>query len=62
MKAKTFREEGNTYYKEKNYLYALRYYTESVSYAPYEHEEFCLALSNRSAVLYNLNEYQVLNY
>ncbi|GLV36666.1 SET and MYND domain containing class 4 member 1 [Carabus blaptoides fortunei] len=58
IKAKAFREDGNVYYKEKNYLYALRHYTESVSHAPYDHEEFSLALSNRSAVLYNLNEYQ----
>lgn len=52
-----YRNLGNLAYKLKNDLGALRYYTKSISFAPKDSEELALALNNRSAVLYRINNF-----
>jgi len=60
------RNDGNRYFKEKNYMASLRKYTESLSFAPLFEKECgvedsaaSLAFANRSAVLFQLGKYHM---
>lgn len=55
--SRRYRNLGNLAYNLKNDLGALRYYTKSISFAPKDSEELGLALNNRSAVLYRINNF-----
>lgn len=64
--ANKLRNDGNQYFKAKNYMMALCKYTESLSYAPLVVEECdmedrtaSLAFANRSAVLFQLGKHQL---
>lgn len=65
--AEKFRNEGNRLYREKKLDQALLAYNYSILAAPHpgledakepQHEGLCLAFANRSAVLYEMNQYK----
>lgn len=60
--AQTSRKQGNVLFQKKQYQEAIEHYNQSVIHAPAEddcdREELTLALANRSASLYHLQQYQ----
>lgn len=56
-KARTFREEGNDEFQKKAYNKAYLAYNRSVMIAVIGTKDYALALGNRSAALYYLEEY-----
>jgi SET and MYND domain-containing protein 4 len=56
--SKKFRLEGNDYFKKKYDQIAFDKYTLSIIYAPIDSDEIILALSNRSAVFFELKLYE----
>lgn len=57
--ATDFRSLGNDRFLKKEYLQCYYFYTKSLLYAPLNHESYGLALSNRSAVFYEQEKYNV---
>jgi tetratricopeptide (TPR) repeat protein len=55
------RNDGNKLFQKKNNNEALFCYNASVAYAPSNSEELSLAIANRSAVLFELGEYEKCN-
>lgn len=53
-----YRNYGNQCFQNKDYFKAWQYYNLSLLFAPSLSENFCLALSNRSAVFYSLRKYK----
>ncbi|KAI8506045.1 SET and MYND domain-containing protein 4 [Branchiostoma belcheri] len=65
-RANQLRDKGNTAYKAQHFQDAFTHYTDSISYSPVTHgsdgkgsECLSLALANRSAVLFHLQEYKL---
>ncbi|XP_019632879.1 PREDICTED: SET and MYND domain-containing protein 4-like [Branchiostoma belcheri] len=65
-RANQLRDKGNTAYKAQQFQDAFTHYTDSISYSPVTHgsdgkrsECLSLALANRSAVLFHLQEYKL---
>lgn len=56
-KSRAVRELGNTNFKNKSYVSALYEYNKSVMTAKIDSPDYALALANRSAALYYLEEY-----
>lgn len=54
-----FRKEGNKCYARKDLLKSLEFYTKSLCYATPGSREYGLALANRSAVSFEMKEYEV---
>ncbi|XP_045774936.1 SET and MYND domain-containing protein 4-like [Maniola jurtina] len=52
-----YRNQGNTFFQQYKYHKAWQYYNLSLLYATLCSENYCLALSNRSAVFYELGKY-----
>lgn len=52
------RNQGNFYFKEKDYVEALKYYNKSLCFAPIGSENLALAYANRSAVYLNTGFYK----
>lgn len=62
--SKRMRDLGNKSFKNNEFIEALKYYTQSIKYAPYPSEDvkddsLALALANRSAALYSLTRYRL---
>lgn len=53
-----FRQEGNNYFKVKNYYMAFFSYSKCIANAPTNDENLSLAFANRSAVLFEKNLHQ----
>lgn len=53
-----YRNLGNQCYTKKELYKAWQYYNLSLMYAPLNSESYCVALSNRSAVLFALDKYE----
>ncbi|XP_046969169.1 SET and MYND domain-containing protein 4-like [Vanessa cardui] len=53
-----YRNQGNKCFDQTEYHKAWQYYNLSLLHAPINSENYCLALSNRSAVFYELNKYK----
>lgn len=53
-----YRNHGNQCYKECKNFKAWQYYNLSLLYAPLESDDYVLALSNRSAVLFSMKKYR----
>lgn len=53
------RREGNNFYAKKNLVKSLQFYTKSLCFATPHSKESGLALANRSAVLFEMREYQL---
>lgn len=53
-----YRNYGNQYFQNKDNYKAWQYYNLSLLFAPSSSENYCLALSNRSAVFYSLKKYK----
>lgn len=49
---------GNIYYQQNDFFKAFQYYNVSLTNAPYNSENYCTAISNRSIVLYKLKKYK----
>jgi len=62
-RSERLREQGNKAYSSKNNESALKFYTDSIRFAPYsdegEAQHLALALANRSAVLASSKEYRL---
>ncbi|VVC37245.1 Zinc finger, MYND-type,Tetratricopeptide-like helical domain,SET domain [Cinara cedri] len=56
-KASKIRAQGNVQFQNKNYASALSEYNKSVMIAKNDSQDYALALANRSAALYYLEEY-----
>lgn len=56
-KSKQFRGNGNKQFTSKNYLEALKFYSDAILYAPDGSELLALAYGNRSAVYFQMNKY-----
>lgn len=54
-----YRKEGNKCYAQKNLLKSLEFYTKSLCTATPGSREYGLALANRSAVTFEMKEYEV---
>lgn len=52
------RNRGNTYFKERNYVEALKCYNKSLCFAPVASESLAIAFANRSAVFLNTGFYK----
>lgn len=52
------RNLGNFFFKDKNYVEALKYYNKSLSFAPVGSENLAIAYANRSAVYLNTGFYK----
>lgn len=57
-KALEFRQKGNLFYKNRNIIEALEFYTRSIANASGKNEELALAYGNRSAVLFEMGFYK----
>lgn len=57
-----YRQEGNKYYARKDRLKSLEFYTKSLCSATPNGKEYGLALANRSAVSFEMGEYEVSLY
>lgn len=57
--AQLFRNQGNTCYKKKELEKSFQQYTYSLTVAGYGGTQYALALSNRSAVLFEMKEFEV---
>nr|CAI5865838.1 unnamed protein product [Callosobruchus analis] len=53
-----YRKEGNKYYACKDLVKSLEYYTKSICNATLNGREYSLALANRSAVTFEMREYE----
>ncbi|GJQ79653.1 hypothetical protein Trydic_g5809 [Trypoxylus dichotomus] len=53
-----FRKQGNGFYVKGKWSESLEHYTKALCFAEYQTESYAMALANRSAVFYSLNEYQ----
>lgn len=53
-----YRNYGNQCFQNKDDYRAWQYYNLSLLFAPFSSENYCLALSNRSAVFYSLKKYR----
>ncbi|VEN37449.1 unnamed protein product [Callosobruchus maculatus] len=53
-----YRKEGNKYYASKDLVKSLEYYTKSICNATVGGREYSLALANRSAVTFEMREYE----
>ncbi|XP_069701173.1 SET and MYND domain-containing protein 4-like isoform X2 [Periplaneta americana] len=58
LKASEFRTQGNSVFRKQDITGSLALYTKSVIHAPPKSEELSLALANRSAALFHLEEYK----
>lgn len=56
-KAEIYRNEGNSAFMKKQDIEAIKCYSKSVAFAPFDSKELSLAFANRSAVTYSLGEY-----
>lgn len=54
-----YRKEGNKCYARKDLVKSLEYYTKSLCCATPNSREYGLALANRSAVSFEMKEYEV---
>lgn len=59
-KADELRKLGNEKFKSGYDEMCLKLYTESIIHAPHRSEELSLALGNRSAVLFRLQQFEVM--
>ncbi|KAK0178103.1 hypothetical protein PV328_002084 [Microctonus aethiopoides] len=57
-KAKSFKNEGNEFFKKKNYLTSVELYTTSAKYAIFDNGDYSISLANRSAALFHMGEYE----
>lgn len=57
-----YRKEGNKCYARKDLLKSLEFYTKSLCCATTDSREYGLALANRSAVSFEMKEYEVRNF
>lgn len=58
-KSEELRTLGNEKFKQGDDETSLKLYTESIIHAPHGSSELSLALGNRSAVLFRLQQYEV---
>ncbi|KAF4519624.1 hypothetical protein B566_EDAN003791 [Ephemera danica] len=56
--AEILRKQGNSAYLRKDYINALKFYTQSIANAPIDSPELALAYANRTAVLNALGKYR----
>lgn len=54
-----YRQEGNKYYARKNLLKSMEFYIKSLCFATPNGKEYGLALANRSAVFFEMEEFEV---
>lgn len=58
-KAMQFKEQGNSYFKKKNYPASVNSYTESARYSAGDDVNFAMAIANRSASFFHMCRYNV---
>lgn len=58
-KAKHLRDLGNKEFQRKDYTRSIPLYTKSAQYATPESDDLSIAIANRSAALYYMNNFQV---
>lgn len=64
QKSRESRMQGNTNFTKSHkflFLEALRLYNKSIIEAPHKSEELSIALGNRSAILFELKNYEVID-
>ncbi|XP_012254183.2 SET and MYND domain-containing protein 4-like [Athalia rosae] len=57
-KAKHLRDQGNKQFQIKNYQASIPLYTKSAQYAPVECDDLSIAIANRSAALYYMDNFE----
>jgi len=58
LKSKSFRDKGNEFFKNKDYVSALKNYTNSLMISKPGTEIYAYSLANRSVAFFHLNRYE----